>query len=260
MRIRETCVRNVTVAIAVILLHAAAIRALLDARETILSLVTPQTERVTNWILLPPLQPLTVPLPQPPVPSTGLPMASLFGEGENAPAAVTGSVPLAPLIAPTSPINLPALANAPMSFLGDYFACNFEDYDKATEEERRRCGLMLSNLGDVAPLVSGYTDYEGTPFSLFGAKGTILVTAATRPAFSLMDDNSGCEWMGFLCQPTLPHNFALDLQDERRGTVAAKFALASGLSLYIGAQDYIANYLGGARPVLTTGMVFVYRW
>lgn len=252
--------RNVTVAIAVILLHAVAIRALLDARETILSLVTPRTEPVTHWILLPPLRPVTVPLPRPPVPSTGLPMASLFGGGENARAPATGGVSLAPLIALPSPINLPALANAPMSFLGDYFACNFEDYDKATEEERRRCGLILSNMGDVTPLVSGYSDYEGTSFSLFGAKGTVLISAATRPAFSLMDDNAGCEWMGFLCQPALPHNFALDLQDDRRGTIAAKFELASGLSLYIGAQDYMANYLGGARPVLSTGAAFVYRW
>jgi len=258
MRNRDAYMRNVTVAVAVILLHAVAIRALLDARETLLSLVTPRPEPVTNWILLPPLQPVNVPQSGPPAPSAGSSMAPLFDRTQNALAA--GTIQLAPLIALPSQINLPALANAPTAFLGDYLACKFEDYDKATEEQKRRCGLILLNLGDVAPLVSGYTDYEGTPFSLFGAKGTILVNAATRPAFSLMDENAGCEWIGFLCQPVLPQNFALDLQDEHRGTVAAKFELASGLSLYIGAQDYMTNYLGGARPVLTTGMALVYRW
>jgi len=252
-------VRNVTVAIAVVLLHAAAIRVLLDARETILSLVTPRSEPVTHWILLPPLQPVNVPQSGPPVPSAGLPMTPLFG-GANAPAITARTVPLAPLIALPSQINLPAGPKAPALSLGNYLACKFENYDKAPDEEKRRCGLVLSNLGDVTPLVSGYTDYEGTPFSLFGARGTLLMSAATRPAFSLAEANAGCEWVGFLCQTPAAPNFGLDMADQRRSTVAARFELAKGLTLYVGAQDYMANYIGGARPVVTAGVALAYRW
>lgn len=260
MRHRETWVRNVTVAIAVVLLHAAAIRALLEAREVILSLVTPRPEPVTNWILLPPLQPVTIPQSGPPVPAAGLPMTPLFGGAASAPALAAQTVPLAPLIALPSQINLPAQSNAPALFLGNYLACKFEDYDKATDEEKRRCGLILSNLGDVTPLVSGYSNYEGTPFNLFGARGTLLVSAATRPAFNLIDENTGCEWVGLLCQPPILPNFGLDLDDERRSTVVARFELAKGLTLFIGAQDYMASYIGGARPVVTGGVALVYRW
>jgi hypothetical protein len=257
--IRQTGLRNIVVAIGVIALHVVVIRALLDVRSAFESLVKKRNPTVTTWIVLPPLQPANAPQAVPVNSAVGLPMALISGAAGNA---GPPSVNLGPLVPPLPSLVLPPayLDRRILGAVGEYFSCSFVDYDKATEEEKQRCALRLSNLGSIPALTSNYADYVGTPFRLFGAKGTFSITPATLPAFNLHDAIIGCEWVLGVCTTPIRPMFGLDLEDRRRSTVAVRFELARWLSLDIGGQGYMENYLGGARPVVTVGFVLAYRW
>lgn len=196
-----------------------------------------------------------------PLPSAGLPMSPLFGEtGEFGPSGLPVPAPAPPAFSALPALSLPSQNSTALLYLGDYLACTFIDYDKQTDAERQRCAISLANLGDVTPLPSEYAETPGTPFRLFGARGTLLITAATEPGLSLMDVSRGCVWRLDVCQPLIPPASGIDPDDKTRGSLLAVFDLGGGFMLYAGAQGFMQNYLGGARVAYTSGVRVTYRW
>jgi hypothetical protein len=105
-----------------------------------------------------------------------------------------------------------------------------------------------------------YVDGKSMPFSLFGAHGTFAITPPAMRPFDLLASSIGCTWQGGLCRQPIPDKFGLDPDDPKRLTAAAHFDLGQGWSLDAGAQGWMENYLGGARMILTSGVVLTYRW
>ena len=173
-------------------------------------------------------------------------------------------VPLPPLQPPM--IALPPLAplasrdSHVFALLGDYFACDFVNYDKLDDEQRQRCALRFSHLGEIALLPPDYVDGKSTPFSLFGAHGTFAITPPAQRPFDLLASSVGCAWEGMMCRVHQPAKFGLDPDDQKRLTAAAHFELAKGWSLDAGAQAWMQNYLGGPRMALSGGVALTYRW
>jgi hypothetical protein len=150
-------------------------------------------------------------------------------------------------------------ANVTSALAGD-LACSFADLDQLTEAQRQRCVLRLSNLGDITALPGAYIDRTDTPFSLFGAHGTFAITPPAQQPFDLLASSMGCTWEQGLCRRPEPKKFGLDPDDQTRMSAVAHFDLGHGFSLDAGAQGYMENYLGGARPILTAGIALTYRW
>jgi hypothetical protein len=155
------------------------------------------------------------------------------------------------------PTNLDARV---FSALRADFSCNFASYDALPNAEKARCALHLSKLGDVPPQAFAYTDSGEAPFTIFGARGTFRLTPYPQGAFDALEAAVGCKREQGLCRLPEPAKFGLDPDDAARFTAAAKFELAKGLSLDIGAQGYTQNYLGGARLIYAAGVVLTYRW
>jgi hypothetical protein len=147
-----------------------------------------------------------------------------------------------------------------LSTIGEYFSCNFVNYDNVPNAMRERCALKLSNLGDIAPLLSAYTDSKVTPFKILGAKGTFAITPPAQRPFDLLQASIGCAWEQGLCRLPQPDKFGFDPDDQKRLTAAANFQIAKGLTLDVGGQGYMQNYLGGARLIYAAGVVLTYRW
>lgn len=169
-------------------------------------------------------------------------------------------VPPSPRVIALPPLTVFAAPNAPiLGTIGDYFACDFANFDRLDDEQRKRCALNLSHLDAVAPLPFTYRDSKSTPFSLFGAHGTFAITPPTELPFDLMSSAIGCSWEVGLCRRQ-PDKFGLDVDDKKRLTAAAHFDLGKGWSLDAGAQGYMSRYLGGARFILTGGATVSYRW
>lgn len=250
--------RNVTAALAVALFHAAAISVLLSTRELLLRTTSPpRPELVTYWIRLP--EALPRPLDEQAPLQRGLPMLSIFGRTEDFSAPMIsvpqGALPLTVLPSLVLPQNSTALNS-----IGEYFACSFVTYDRMTDTERQRCAMALLAVGPDTPIVSDYVDSVGTPFQLFGARGMVIVAGATRPYLDFLATAAGCDWAMGVCRPILPPTFGIDPDDQTRGSIFAQFDLGRGFSLYAGAQGYMQNFLGGARPMVTTGVRVTYRW
>jgi hypothetical protein len=170
-------------------------------------------------------------------------------------------VPLSPPVVALPPLAPLADPNAhTFAVLGDYFACDFANFDKLDDEQRARCSLKLSHLREIAPLSSTYQDYKSTPFSFFGAHGKFAITPPAQSPFDLLASSIGCTWEGMLCWRPQPDKFGLDPDDQKRLTAAAHFDLGKGWSLDAGAQGWMQSYLGGARMILTSGVVLTYRW
>jgi hypothetical protein len=143
--------------------------------------------------------------------------------------------------------------------LGEYFSCNLVSYDKRRTEPER-CALRLSELGEVTSFPYAYTDRKETPFTIFGAHGTFALTPPAQRSSDLLQEAIGCTWDEGFCRRWQPQKFGLDPGDPTRLTASAKFELAKGLTLDVGAQGYMDRYLGGARLSYTAGMVLAYRW
>jgi hypothetical protein len=254
--------RKAIAASAVVLLHVVAIRALLDVRA-LLDHLAEKREKAITWIILPPdgAPANSVARGQSPPSSPGLPMAPLVDKAANPTGllALGQNLALTPFTLPSfpAPENLDARVS---SALTADFACNFVDYDRLTDAEKSHCALRLSNLGDIEVLPQAYADLKGTPFTLFGTHGTFSLTPPTQRPFDLLALSAGCSWEQGLCRRPEPPKFGLDPDDQTRLSAAAHFELAKGLSLDVGAQGYMENYLGGARPILTVGVVLAYRW
>jgi hypothetical protein len=257
---------NLTAALAVVLLHAVAILAMLSVRTVLNQLVERPQNTVTTWIILPP-EPLQVSLPKRvPSPTTagGLPMAPLVSKDGNL-GFLSQSVTTLPLLfrptltlpSLTPPTNLDARV---FSTIGEYFSCNFVNYDKVPDAVRERCALRLSNLGDIVLLPSTYSDSKVTPFNILGAQGTFAITPPAQRPFDLLQASIGCAWEQGLCRRPQPDKFGFDPDDQKRLTAAAHFQLAKGLTLDVGGQGYMQSYLGGARPIFAVGVALTYRW
>lgn len=188
-------------------------------------------------------------------------MSPLFGEtAEFGPSGLPVPASAPPAFSALPALSLPSQNSTALLYLGDYLACTFIDYDKQTDAERQRCTISLANLGDVTPLPSEYAETPGTPFRLFGARGTVMITPATEPGWNLMDASRGCVWLLGVCQVPIPPDFGIDPEDHRRGSLLAEFDLGRGFTLYAGAQGFMQNYLGGARVAYTSGIRVTYRW
>ena len=256
--------RNVAAALAVVLLHLVAIRALLGVRALFDRFVQSDQQSAMTWIILPPESTgSNLPKPAPDRHTASLSLAPLAEKNLN-PGLLSQPV-MTPLKLIPPVLSLPSISltnsdDRVFAALGEYFACNFPDYDKTTEAKRERCGLQLSHLGDVNAFAGTYFDSKVTPFKLFGANGTFAFTPPAQRAYDLVQASVGCAWNHGLCQFWQPAKFGLDPDDQTRGTAAAHFVLAQGLTLDAGAQSYMQNYLGGGRLVLTGGVVLTYRW
>lgn len=258
--------RRVAAALAVVLLHVVAIRALLDIRALFDQRADERQDTVTTWIVLPP-ESVSASLPKTgssPAPAVALPMPRLMDE-------------TASLVAPPPPVFLPPRLSLPtpalpplapstsldarvFSALREDFACNFANYDTLKDAERARCALHLSKLGDVPAQALAYTDHQEIPFTIFGARGAFRLTPSGKSAFDPLEAAVGCKLEQGLCRPPQPAKFGLDPDDTSRFTAAAKFELAKGLSLDVGGQAYAQNYLGGVRLIYAAGVVLTYRW
>ena len=188
-------------------------------------------------------------------------MSPLLGEpGEFGPSGLPVPASVPPAFSALPALSLPSPNSTALLYLGDYLACSFIDYDKRTDAERQRCTISLANLGDVTSLPGEYAETPGTPFRLFGARGTLMITPATRSGFDLIDASRGCVWRFGLCRPPIPTNFGIDPDDPARGSLLAVFDLGSGFTFYAGAQGYMQNFLGSARLGYTSGVRVAYRW
>src|SRR5882672_3050466 len=78
---------------------------------------------------------------------------------------------------------------------------------------------------------------------------------SAQNAFEPLEASVGCKREQGLCRPPEPAKFGLDPDNTARFTAAAKFELAKGLSLDIGAQAYAQDYLGRARLIYAAGVV-----
>jgi hypothetical protein len=243
----------------VVLLHVVAIRGLLGVRALFDQRVGERQDTITTWIVLPPeTVPASLPKQTPsPAPAAALPMARLMDE------TASPVVPSRPIILPPR-LTLPTLALPPpaptasldalvFSALRADFACNFVSYDTLPDAEKARCALHLSKLGDVPAQAFTYTDHQEMPFTIFGARGTFRLTPSAQNAFDPLEAAVGCKREQGLCRPPEPAKFGLDPDDTARFTAAAKFELAKGLSLDVGAQGYTQDYLAA-------GVVLTYRW
>jgi hypothetical protein len=247
----------------VLLLHAGAIGILLFAGRVFFAPAA-KNPRAITWILLPPeAAPVDVPKAMSPIPPIASRMAPLFENTSPiaSPQPVITPLQLVPPTFTLPPLQAPASPEKPVFFiLGDYFSCNFVRYDEVPEADRGRCALRLSKLGDVTALSLGYTDNKETPFSIFGWNGRFALTAPNQRSFDIVEAATGCRWEQGVCRPPEPPKFGFDPDDPTRGTAMAKFELAKGLSLNVGAQGYMENYLGGARLIYVAGVVLTYRW
>jgi hypothetical protein len=256
--------RKIAAALAVALVHLAAIRGLLAVRALFERASAPQTA-IATWIILPP-EPASAKRPDsaPPRIAAGLPMEPLSGKDAAAMIPTLRITTLTPLIPPL--VVLPPLATEPnndalvFSALAADLSCTFANYDSLSDAERARCALRLSGLGDVAALPDAFIDSKVTPFSLFGAHGTFAFTPPAERSFDLLQASMGCEWEQGLCRPPEPEKFGFDPEDTKRGSAVAHFELAKGWALDAGAQGYMQNYLGGARLIYTAGVSLTYRW
>ena len=256
--------RKVATAFVVALIHVAAIWALLIARSLLIPSTSKEPAPVTAWLYLP-----AEPAPARPPASTpraagNFVMTPLVDEN----AASGGLASLSPL----PPLQPPMIALPPLAplasrdshvfaLLGDYFACDFANYDKLDDEQRQRCALRFSHLGEIALLPPDYVDGKSTPFSLFGAQGTFAITPPLQTSFDLVDASAGCITRDHgLCGSWRPEKLGFDPSDPRRGSANAHFELAKGLSLDAGAQAWMQNYLGGGRLAVAAGIAISYRW
>jgi hypothetical protein len=255
--------RKVTVAFAVVFAHVLAVRALLEVRDILTRWTEQPRAPAMTWILLQPSA--GTPKAGGNAPVTGMPMQAFPNQGLpelNAPPSVIVQQPIIPALTQlpsTTAIN----PDAPLfTALGDYFACNALDDAKMTNAERERCFSQLLGLRDIAPLQGVYTENKTTLFKIFGANGTFAFTPPSRPSFELIDAAAaaGCTWDHGLCEGWRHDKFGFDPSDPRRGSAAAHFELAKGLSLDAGGQAWMQNYLGGARLALAAGVVLTYRW
>ena len=254
--------RNAAAAVAVVLLHVLAISILLATHVTFIP--RPQNA-VTTWILLAPvptqdslerkqpaLEPLSLHLP--PVVGTGV------ASGPSIASLPPPSPPVSLFIAPPATLGPKNPDSRVLSGIGDYLYCDLPNYDELPEAQRERCALKLSNLGEIRPFADAYVDNKVKPFSLFGARGSFAITPPTQRTYDLLQSSIGCFWEGGLCRPLQPDKFGLDPDDPKRLTAAAHFELTKGLSLDVGGQAYMQNYLGGARLAYAAGVVLTYRW
>ena len=263
---REFRLRKMAAALAVVVMHGLVLRALWELHDILTPWTGQSNALAMTWIYLP---------PEPAPPGRGntgtvasapnFTMTPLF-EGNAVPGAIavpTSLLPPSPPVLALPPLAPLTDANArTFAIIGDYFACDFANFDKLDDDQRRRCALRFSHLGDVALLPPDYVDGKSTPFSLFGAHGTFAITPPSRPSFKLIDAAAaaGCTWDHGLCEGWRHEKFGFDPSDPRRGSAAAHFELAKGLSLDAGGQAWMQNYLGGARLALAAGVVLTYRW
>ncbi len=260
--IHQPNLRKIAAALAVLLLHVAAIRMLLGVRDLFERLIAERPQTVTTLIFLPPESlPVSLSKSAPPAPAAALSISPLVRDGPSFAVPSQTMTTLTPIVPALTLPELPANPDARVFVnLGDYFACNFANYDRLTDAERERCALRLSNLGHVAALPGAYVDSKATPFTLFGAEGTFAFTPPAQRSFDLLQSSIGCAWEQGLCRMWQFDKFGLDPDDQKRATAAAHFELAKGWSLDAGAQAWMENYLGGARLALTAGVVLTYRW
>ena len=262
---QQARLRRVAAALAVVLLHVLVIRALLGVRALFEQRADERQNTVTTWIILPPESvPASLPKLVPsPAPAAALPMARLIDETASS-VAPPRPVILRRLTLPTitlPPLTQPAGLDARVfSALGAHFSCNFVNYDTVPDAEKARCALHLSKLGEVPAQSFAYIDSQETPFTIFGARGIFRLTPPAQSAFEALETATGCKWDQGLCRLPGPAKFGLDPDDPTRSTAAAKFELAKGLTLDVGAQGYMQNYLGGARLIYAAGVVPTYRW
>jgi hypothetical protein len=254
--------RRLAAAFAVLVLHVLAIRALLDMRALFYRPAEAQEPSVTTWVLLP-SEPAQRPEVAPSRPVAGLPMERLIDESANPAARARPALRPLPLV---PPLALPSLAPQTVldarvsSALAADFACSFDNYDRLSDDERARCALRLSNLGDLEVLPGAYVDRKDSPFTLFGAHGAFRLAPPAQSTTDPLVLATGCTWEQGLCRLPYPAKFGLDPDDPSRFTAAATFELAKGLSLDVGGQGYMQNYLGGARLIYAAGVVLTYRW
>lgn len=129
-----------------------------------------------------------------------------------------------------------------------------------TNAERQRCAIALSNIRPDTSIQSDHADSVGTPFTLFGARGRLMITAAKKPYLDWLAQ-AGCEWVVGVCQPITTPAFGIDPDDQSRGSLLAEFYLGGSFTLYAGAQEYMEIVFPlGPRPIITTGIRVTYRW
>lgn len=256
--------RRVAAALAVVLLHVFAIRALLEVRALLDKRDDERQNAVMTWIILPPESVSAIPKPMHSAPAAGLPMARLMDQDASLvllsrPVILPPRLALPPLAPP--PLTPPASLDARVfSALRENFDCNVTSYDALPDAEKARCALHLSKLGNLPAQAFAYTDRQEMPFTIFGARGAFRLTPSGQSAFDPLEAAVGCKREQGLCRPPEPAKFGLDPDDTSRFTAAAKFELAKGLSLDVGGQAYAQNYLGGARLIYAVGIVLTYRW
>jgi len=258
--------RNIAAALAVALLHVAAIRVLLIVRSLLVPSAGEEPAPAMTWVYLPAEPGLATASNPAASASTGDFVMSPLITGETGIGGAV-AVPISLLPPPSPPaVALPPLAPLAkpdahaLAAIGNYLACDFANYDKFDDEQRNRCALNLSHLGSVLPLPPDYVDGKSTPFSLFGAEGTFAITPPAQSPFDLLASSTGCAWEGGLCRMRQLDKFGLDPDDQKRLTAAAHFDLGKGFSLDAGAQGFMQNDLLGAHFVLTSGVVLTYRW
>jgi hypothetical protein len=246
----------------VVFLHALALRVLLSTHVRFVIAEKPPSSM--TWISLPPEPARDIQSTTNSSPTTVSLQAPFTGTGA-VPGIALPSTPspqpyISPLIAVT-PLGLQPNPDARvLSAIGDYLVCDFLHYDELPEAERERCGLRLSHLGMAAPFANAYVDNKTTPLNIFGARGTFAITPPAQRPYDLLQSSIGCAWEGGLCRRPQPDKFGFDPDDQKRLTAAAHFELAEGLSLDLGGQAYMQNYLGGARMAYAAGVVLTYRW